>query len=465
MLCDGRMVCGCADPYGKRVLGDARASSVHDVWTGPVVSQLREDLNAGGSTFCGDCPLKLPLEEGRGAAGPADRRRPAALADVHRVHGGVQHLVRGGRAARRRPASRARGRPACSTSICSAASSTRRARRSAGSTSSTTARRSSTSAPSRCASTSRRSFPHIYLYTSTNGLAFERSAGAPARALRHRRSDLLDRRRDAGELREIPPARDGSTSRSRTCARWPTRSGRTGRDLPFLNWRYILFVWNDSDEEMNLARQLAADIGVDRLCWEITDHPEDAYSRRFVPGSPRARVHPPRNLGRQQPRQRDSRRDAARAHRRAHAGAGRAAPGARRTPLHVRTRVHNLSTRPFPAPGHLRPPPGAARRAAVRRRRHAHQPRLRAGLAAPDAGARRPRGRGHRAFPVPPKPGTLRAEIRSGERGIDWFERCGSDDDHQTARGAVPRERRPTFSRRKSSTFRITCGHRYSCST
>ena len=23
MLCDGRIVCGCADPYGKRVLGDA----------------------------------------------------------------------------------------------------------------------------------------------------------------------------------------------------------------------------------------------------------------------------------------------------------------------------------------------------------------------------------------------------------------------------------------------------------
>ena len=24
MLCDGRIVCGCADPYGKRVLGDAQ---------------------------------------------------------------------------------------------------------------------------------------------------------------------------------------------------------------------------------------------------------------------------------------------------------------------------------------------------------------------------------------------------------------------------------------------------------
>ena len=26
-------------------------------------------------------------------------------------------------------------------------------------------------------------------------------------------------------------------------------------DTPFINWRYILFRWNDSDEEMNLARK------------------------------------------------------------------------------------------------------------------------------------------------------------------------------------------------------------------
>src|SRR5881396_2897699 len=62
MLCDGRMVCGCADPYGKRVLGDARVASVQDVWTGAVISQLRADLNSGGSKFCGDCALKLPLK-------------------------------------------------------------------------------------------------------------------------------------------------------------------------------------------------------------------------------------------------------------------------------------------------------------------------------------------------------------------------------------------------------------------
>ena len=50
-------------------------------------------------------------------------------------------------------------------------------------------------------------------------------------------------------------------------------------------WRYILFNWNDTDEEMERARQLAVEIGVDRLSWELTDHPETADPRRFVPGS------------------------------------------------------------------------------------------------------------------------------------------------------------------------------------
>src|SRR6476620_542677 len=67
MLCDGRLVCGCADPYGKRVLSDARAESVQAAWTGTTIATLRADLNAGGSKFCGDCPLKLPLKRGEAA--------------------------------------------------------------------------------------------------------------------------------------------------------------------------------------------------------------------------------------------------------------------------------------------------------------------------------------------------------------------------------------------------------------
>ena len=70
MLCDGRIVCGCADPYGKRVLGDARTASISEIWNDTRISTLRAELNAGGSTFCGDCPLKLPLK------GQAPTERP-----------------------------------------------------------------------------------------------------------------------------------------------------------------------------------------------------------------------------------------------------------------------------------------------------------------------------------------------------------------------------------------------------
>src|SRR4051812_3570166 len=74
MLCDGRMVCGCADPYGRRVLGDTRQASVTAIWTGPTAATLRADLNGGGSSFCGDCPLKLPLKK--------DEAPPARSLDV-----------------------------------------------------------------------------------------------------------------------------------------------------------------------------------------------------------------------------------------------------------------------------------------------------------------------------------------------------------------------------------------------
>src|SRR5512144_913405 len=63
MLCDGRVVCGCADPYGRRVLGDTRTASIAEVENGPVITGLRGALNTGGSKFCGDCPLKLPLRK------------------------------------------------------------------------------------------------------------------------------------------------------------------------------------------------------------------------------------------------------------------------------------------------------------------------------------------------------------------------------------------------------------------
>jgi hypothetical protein len=65
------------------------------VWTGPVVSTLRADLNAGGSKFCGDCPLKLPLKRDEQ---PAARPIDASLhpSRMYRVHRRLQHLLYAG---------------------------------------------------------------------------------------------------------------------------------------------------------------------------------------------------------------------------------------------------------------------------------------------------------------------------------------------------------------------------------
>ncbi|MBN2135125.1 MAG: SPASM domain-containing protein [Acidobacteria bacterium] len=58
-----------------------------------------------------------------------------------------------------------------------------------------------------------------------------------------------------------------------------------GLQKPKIIWRYILFEWNDSDEEMNKARKMAKEAGVDKFCWLLTTYPEEGYSRRFAPGT------------------------------------------------------------------------------------------------------------------------------------------------------------------------------------
>src|SRR5262245_8976015 len=347
LLCDGRVVCGCADPYGKRVLGDARTASIHDVWTGGVIAQLRADLNRGGSGFCGDCPLKLPLKR--------EEQPPSRPVDA------------GSLPSRLYIECTAACNISCTEACCAPETGITRTRQ-AGMLDFDLFRRVVDDAgPSlvridffnygeaflhkravEMCEYIKHTFPHIYLYTSTNGLALSE---AQARRLVHSGID------------EVTFSIDGATPESyvkyRQRGRFDTAIANlramvdekrtAGRDLPFLNWRYILFKWNDSDEEMNVARRMAADIGVDRLTWELTDHPEDSFSRRFLPGSPTF--------------------DAIKHEVWDHSGLGNAIPGATprahievrtlfrmaplrtRTgrPLRVRTRIRNLSSRAFPA--------------------------------------------------------------------------------------------------------------------
>jgi len=424
MLCDGRIVCGCADPYAHRVLGDVRAATVRDVWAGPVITGLRANLNAGGSKFCGDCPLKLPLKKDE---------QPA-----------VRPVDAGPLPSRLYIECTAACNISCAQACCAPETGITRTRqagmldfdlfkRVVDETGGSLVRIDFFNygeaflhkrAVEMCEYIKTR-FPHVYLYTSTNGLALTEEQ---ARRLVHSGID------------EVTFSIDGATQAAyeqyrqrgrfdialRNLRAMADEKRRSGRDLPFLNWRYILFKWNDNDAEMARARELANEIGVDRLCWELTDHPEDSYSRRFVPGSPdldaiRHEIWDDNNLGNAIP----GATPAARIDIRTLvpgvplvARSGRA--------LQVRTRIHNLSTRPFPA------------QATYGRR----LVRLGAQLCGADGtminrdfarawlpGALAPGAAADVAIdiPAPSAPGRYALKFDLVSEGIDWFERCGSE--------------------------------------
>jgi len=421
LLCDGRLVCGCADPYGKRVLGDARRETVGAVWTGPAARALREGLNAGGSAFCGDCPLKLPL----GDADPV----PARGLDV------------GPRPSRLYIECTAACNISCFEACCAPETGITKTRQAGMLDFDLFARVVDEIGPSAvridffnygetflhkravemCEYIKSR-FPGVYLYTSTNGLALDED-----RARRLARSGIdevtfsidgatqasYERYRRRGRLDVALAAMRAMVDEKRT----------TGRDVPFINWRYILFTWNDSDEEMDLARRMAGEIGVDRLCWELTDHPENAFSRRFAPGSAdlahiRREIWDDSNLGNAIP-------GATPRARIELAGAPDTVTARAGAAVVVRARVHNLSTRPFPA------------QATYGRR----LVRLGAQLCGPDgalidrdfARAWLPAAvAGGASLEVPielpaPPPGAYRLRFDLVSEGIDWFEACGSE--------------------------------------
>jgi hypothetical protein len=346
MLCDGRIVCGCADPYAHRVLGDARASSVSAIWRGTTISGLRADLNAGGSRFCGDCALKLPLKRD---ASPA-----------------VRPVDAGSLPSRLYIECTAACNISCTEACCAPETGITRTRQTGMLDFDLFSRVVDEAGPSlvridffnygeaflhkraieMCEYIKSR-FPHIYLYTSTNGLMFNDTS---ARRLVHSGIDEVTFSIDGASQDSYVKYRQRGNFEAalRNLGAMTDEKRRAGLDVPVLNWRYILFTWNDSDQEMARARQLAADLGVDRLSWEITDHPENAYSRRFVPGTPeyeaiKQEIWDTSNLGNAIPGATPRARIELPSWFPNRPLKARAAQ-----PLKIRTRVENICTRPFP---------------------------------------------------------------------------------------------------------------------
>jgi hypothetical protein len=351
LLCDGRLVCGCADPYGKRPLGDTRTASVSAIWTGETASALRRDILAGGSKFCGDCPLKLPLKK--------DEAPPQRSLDV------------GSLPSRLYIECTAACNISCAQACCAPETGITRTRQAGMLDYDLFTRVVDEAGPTvgridffnygeaflhkralDMVEYIKSRYPHVFLYTSTNGLALTEDGA---------------RRLARSGIDEVTFSIDGATAESyakyrqrgdfakaiRNLTALADEKRKNGLDVPFVNWRYILFTHNDSDEEMAQARTMAAEIGVDRLSWEITDHPEDMFSRRFVRGTPEyARIENEiwdrNNLGNAipgaTPRAQIDLESSWLA--RVTGSPFKARAG---EPLEIQTRVTNLSTRPFPA--------------------------------------------------------------------------------------------------------------------
>lgn len=62
---------------------------------------------------------------------------------------------------------------------------------------------------------------------------------------------------------------------------------KLGSKTPYIVWRYILFDWNDSDEEMEKARTMAQELGVDYFCWHLNVAQDDFSSKKHYIGAER----------------------------------------------------------------------------------------------------------------------------------------------------------------------------------
>jgi len=283
VLCDGQVVCGCADPYAERPLGDLGDRSLSEIWHSQRAREIRKGLNAGYSPFCRPCGLKRPLAPNEhplpgpleGPALPRLFLEPTVACNLSCFQA-VCARESPLRSSRRRPHF-----PLAEFRELIDASGAGLGRIDFFNYGEPFAHPQAVDMLEYVKSR----FPHIYLYVSTNGL-------------------LLDRERISRLVRagvdEITFSVDGADQRTYARYRcggrlkkalWAMRQlvlerDRTGREVPFINWRCILFRWNDSRFHMWRLKRLARRIGVDRLVWEITDHPADAKSRRYQVGTP-----------------------------------------------------------------------------------------------------------------------------------------------------------------------------------
>ncbi|MDD8026086.1 MAG: radical SAM protein [Acidobacteriota bacterium] len=282
VLSDGRVVCGCADPRGERPLGSLAESSLLEIWRSDRVREIRRGLNEGYAPFCLPCGLKRALPAGAPAP-----QRPVDLETPPRIF--LEPTVG--------------CNLSCLEAVCAKESGII-ATRSRPFFPLDEFRRVMDEVgpglvrldlfnygepfvhPQAVAMIEyvKERFPRVYLYISTNGLLLDE---AGMKRLIAAGLDEITFSVDGPDQKTYEKyRRGGDLAKALEVMKTLVRlRNEAGREVPFINWRYILFNWNDRPGQMARARRLAKRIGVDRFNWEITDHPPAAKSVRYQPGT------------------------------------------------------------------------------------------------------------------------------------------------------------------------------------
>jgi MoaA/NifB/PqqE/SkfB family radical SAM enzyme len=281
VLSDGTAVCSCIDVLKKNPLGNFKTQSFDEVWNGEAYARLRrhvaEDIHA--VAVCNECPHRIsgPPPPGDYLAGIA---MPQVLAiessarcnltcpgcDREAIEGSRENLVLDIETYRKvidglAPDLRLMEfhiggenylHPRAHEMVCYC----------------------------------RERNPNCFIVSSTNGHMFhsdercrqvlDSGIDALILSIDGTRQETYERYRAGGNLQRVL---DGMQRLRRL-------RDAAGAARPILIWRYLLFDWNDSPEEMQRARELAVEYGADHLAWHLNAVGSIQSSRRYYIGSP-----------------------------------------------------------------------------------------------------------------------------------------------------------------------------------